>query len=158
MGGMAGFLGTRASFMLDVVFLAMFVVLPVMGWSIAQVRYGRRYQLHKRVQLALGAILLVAVTLFEVDMRLNDWNEWARPSPYYPSIVQTALWIHLFFAVPTALIWIYVIVQGLRKFPQPPAPGEHSRSHIFWGRLAAIEMTLTAVTGWIFYWLAFVAK
>lgn len=155
---MDGFLGTRASFMLDVVFLAMFVVLPVMGWSIAQVRYHRRYQLHKRVQLTLGTILLVAVTLFEVDMRLNDWTKWAEKSPYYPTIVNTSLWIHLFFAVPTALIWIYVIVQGLRKFPNPPAPGEHSRSHLFWGRLAAIEMTLTAVTGWIFYWLAFVAN
>ena len=36
--GIDGFLGTRASLMLDVVFLAMFAVLPVMGWSIWKVR------------------------------------------------------------------------------------------------------------------------
>ena len=33
--GINGFLGTRASIMLDVVFLAMFLVLPVLAWSIA---------------------------------------------------------------------------------------------------------------------------
>ncbi len=144
--------------MLDVVFLAMFVVLPVMGWSIAQVRYRRRYLLHKRVQLTLGLVLLVAVSLFEVDMQLlTDWRARAKPSPFYPDAVNTSLGIHLFFAVPTTFLWIYVIVQALRKFPTPPVPGAHSRSHAFWGRLAAMEMTMTAVTGWIFYYLAFVA-
>jgi hypothetical protein len=156
--GIDGFLGTRASLMLDVVFLAMFVVLPVLGWSIRQVRYQRRYLLHKRLQLALGIVLLVAVTLFEIDMRLHDWTLRAAVSPYYSTgVVSTSLWIHLFFAVPTALLWIYVIVAALRRFPQPPQSGSHSRSHIFWGRVAAIEMVLTAITGWIFYWLAFVA-
>jgi putative membrane protein len=153
-----GFLGTRASLMLDVVFVAMFVVLPVMGWSIWQVRYRRRYLLHKRVQLTLGIVLLATVTLFEIDMRTSDWSVRAQASPYYSSgIVEISLWIHLFFAVPTAVLWVYVIVQALRRFPSVPLPGAHSRQHLFWGRLAALEMTLTAVTGWIFYWLAFVA-
>jgi hypothetical protein len=81
MNGIDGFLGTRASLMLDVVFAAMFVVLPVLAWSIQQVRVHRRYLLHKRVQLTLGTILLVAVTLFEIDMRLNDWTLRANSSP-----------------------------------------------------------------------------
>jgi uncharacterized membrane protein YozB (DUF420 family) len=155
--GIEGFLGTRASLMLDVVFVAMFGVLPVLGWSIQQVRYRRRYLLHKRVQLALGTVLLVAVTLFEVDMQLNGWRMRAADSPYYPTTVNVSLAIHLFFAVPTAMLWVYVIVQALRRFPKPPLPGEHSRQHVLWGRIAAIELALTALTGWIFYWLAFVA-
>ena len=55
--GFDGFLGTRASFMLDFVFLAMFAVIPIMGWSIYQVKFRRRYQLHKWVQVALGIVL-----------------------------------------------------------------------------------------------------
>ena len=66
---MDGFLQTRASIMLDVVFLAMFAVVPLLGWSIHLVRNRRNYALHKRVQLTLGILLLVAVTLFELDMR-----------------------------------------------------------------------------------------
>ncbi len=155
---MPGFLGTRASLMLDVVFLAMFLVLPVLGYSIYQVKVHRRYALHKRIQLVLGAVLLATVAVFEVDLRLyTDWNALASPSPYYSTWVMPSLILHLFFAVPTALLWIFVIVQGLRKIPDPPGPGPYSSRHRRWGWLAAFEMAMTALTGWVFYYLAFVA-
>jgi putative membrane protein len=156
--GINGFLGTRASIMLDIVFLAMFAVVPVMAWSINLAKHGK-FQLHKTVQLALGSVLLVAVLLFELDMRfVTDWAARAKPSPHFASLVYPSLYVHLFFAVPTAFIWIYVIVQALRKFPSPPRPNEYSAAHRRWGKLAAIEMFMTAVTGWIFYYLAFIAS
>ena len=157
--GIDGFLGTRASIMLDVVFLAMFAIIPVMGWSIWLVKNRHQYALHKRIQLGLGLLLAVAVGLFEIDMRfISGWRDRAEPSPYYPTgWVVTSLGIHLVFATTTALLWIVVIVRALRNFPDPPVPGAHSRAHVFWARLAAWDMLLTAVTGWIFYWLAFVA-
>lgn len=156
--GIDGFLGTRASLMLDVVFLAMFIVLPVLIASIYLVRYQQRYLLHKRLQVGLGAVLLVAVTLFEVDIRVHGWRDRAVESPHYATgLVQTSLGVHLVFAVTTSVLWIVVIVQALRKFPSPPVPNEYSGRHCFWARLAALDMGLTAVTGWIFYWLAFVA-
>ncbi len=178
--GMDGVLGTRASIMLDVVFLAMFAILPVLGWSIWQVRVERRFVLHRRAQLALGAILLVAVTLFEIDMRfVSGWRERAQPSPYYeavydadpvsqavccdllgmervPGWVFRSLAIHLLFAISTTLLWVVVIARALRKFSSPPTPGVHSASHRLLGWIATWDMVLTAITGWIFYWLAFV--
>ena len=81
--GLNGFLGYRGSLMLDVVFLAMFAVVPVMFWSIYQVRYHRRYALHKTTQLILAAVLLVAVTLFEIEMRINGWMDRAVPSRFW---------------------------------------------------------------------------
>ena len=160
--GFDGFLGNRASFMLDVVFLTMFVVVPVMGWSIYQVKYRRRYRLHKQIQVGIGVVLLLAVTLFEIDMRVNGWRERATASPYYNAIwsagwVNWSLWIHLTFAVSTSVLWIFVIAQALRKFPRPPQPNEYGPQHKFWARIAAVDLCLTALTGWIFYWLAFVA-
>jgi len=158
---MDGFLGTRASLMLDVVFVAMFAVVPVMLWSIAQVRYRRRYTLHKRVQLVLAAILLIAVLAFEIDMRFfTDWQLRAERSPYFSSAtnwVKVALGVHLFFAIPTAFLWIYVVWHALRNIPDPPRPSEHSAHHIRWAWAAAWEMIGTALTGWVFYYLAFVA-
>ncbi|HUY32537.1 MAG TPA: DUF420 domain-containing protein [Pirellulales bacterium] len=155
--GIDGFLGTRASLMLDVVFVAMFVVVPVLGWSVWLVKFRRNFALHKRVQFALGLVLLVAVGLFEADMRINGWRPRAEPSRYYETWVDHALRIHLVFAVTTALLWVFVIVQALRRFPSPPVPNEYSPRHQFWAKLAAVDMFLTAVTGWVFYWLAFVA-
>jgi putative membrane protein len=162
MQGIDGFLGTRASFMLDVVALAMAVVLPVLGWSIYVVKYRRRYALHKRVQLTLGAVLLVTVLLFELDMRINGWRDRAAPSPYGGhggdiDWVYAALGVHLCFAITAAALWGTVIIRALRAFPRPAAPSPHSAWHRRYARLAAIDMVCTAVTGWIFYWLAFVA-
>lgn len=154
-----GFLGTRATFMLDFVFLAMFAVLPILAFSIRLVKKGR-YEWHKRIQITLAIVLLVAVAAFEIDLNFitKDWRPLAKPSPYYESgLVDKVLWIHLAFAVPTPLLWIVVIVQALRKFPKPAAPSEHSRQHTRWAWTASAGMALTAVTGWTFYYLAFVA-
>jgi uncharacterized membrane protein YozB (DUF420 family) len=126
------------------------------------VRQRRLYAWHKRLQLILAAVLLVTVAAFEVDMRLHGWRERAEGSAYLGSEgrinwVYISLAVHLVFAVSTALLWILFLVRALRQFPNPPQPGAHSRSHRFWGWLAAIDMVCTAVTGWVFYWLAFVS-
>jgi len=158
-----GLLPTRGSLMLDVVFLAMLAVVPLMGWSIYLVRYRRNYTAHKRIQLGLGIALLVAITAFEVDLRFitKDWEKLAEDSPHYVPGTWDAVWIslaiHLCFAVPTPFLWVYVIVRALRRFPNPPSPNEHSGQHILWARIAAGSLIGTAVTGWVFYYLAFVA-
>ena len=154
-----GFLPTRATFMLDFVFVAMFAVLPILMVSIGLVKRGK-YEWHKWVQIALAIILLVAVVAFEIDLNFltKNWRPLAEPSPYYANGgVNASLWVHLAFAVPTPFLWVAVIVQALRRFPKPAAPNAHSRQHARWAWLATAGMTLTAVTGWIFYYLAFVA-
>ena len=156
--GVDGFLGTRASFVLDVLFLTMFVVVVVLGWSIYQVRYRRRYRLHKWMQIGLGVVLLVAVVIFELDIRTHGWESRAANSigGTPTSIVYNALYLHLVFAVSSLVLWPIVIVRALRNYPNPPAPSPHSTWHIRWAWVAAIDMLLTSITGWIFYWLAFV--
>jgi hypothetical protein len=156
--GIDGFLGTRASFMLDVLFVAMFAVVVVLAWSIYQVKVHRRYRLHKWTQVTLGAVLIVVVVLFEIDIRLHGWQgRSAQESGGGPdAAVWVALYVHLVFAVSTVLLWPVTIFLALRNFSDPPAPGPHSRIHVPLARLSALDMLMTAVTGWIFYWVAFV--
>lgn len=157
--GIDGFLPTRASIMLDVVFVAMALVIPLMLYAIYLVKYRRAYALHKKIQLTLAAVLLLAVAAFEIDMQfISGWRERAIPSPYYATWVFWSLYIHLAFAVSTLLLWVLVIWQAVKRFPNPPAPNEHSARHMLTGKLAAIGMTMTAITGWIFYCFAFVLK
>jgi putative membrane protein len=156
--GIDGFVGTRASLMLDVLCLAMLGVVIVLAWSVYQVKFRRRYRLHKWTQIVLGAVLLVVVILFEIDIRLHGWEVRAvggvggRPA----DIVWYALYVHLVCAVTAILLWPTTIFLALRNFADPPAPGPHSRVHVPLARLAALDMVLTAATGWIFYWVAFV--
>lgn len=112
----------------------------------------------------MATVLLVAVALFELDIRLHGWMHRATPSPYFDvaapwrSPAGISLIVHLCCAVPTVLLWAAVVGLALRHFGRNPSPGPHSRWHIPLGWAAAVGMGLTAATGWVFYGLAFVAK
>ena len=163
--GIDGFLGTRASFGMDAVLVGLIALLPVLAWSIALVRRGN-HAAHKRLQLVIAAALLAAIVVFEIDVRLiSDWKVRAAGGPpwgaernaWWPTGVLAALGIHLVFAVSTTVLWVWVIWEALTRFPTPPAPGTHGPRHRVMARLAAADLVLTALTGSIFYWLAFVA-
>lgn len=154
-----GFLGTRSeSFMLDFVVTAMVAVVPLLLLSVLLVKFRQRYAWHKTLQIVLASALLVAVTAFEVEMWLIEWEAFAEPSPYWEFPARGVLWVHLCFAVPTLVLWIWVIVQALRKFPSPPAPNTHSSAHKKTAWVATIGMVMTALTGWLFYYMAFMAE
>jgi len=155
--GIDGFLGTRASLGLDVVLVGLLATLPVLGLSIAAVR-AHRYAVHKMLQLGIVAALLAAIVVFEVDIRLvSDWRLRAAESPFWPVGVLWSLGIHLVFAVSTLVLWTWVVWEAVRRFPSPPEPGSHGPRHRRMARLAALDLMATAVTGVIFYWLAFVS-
>ncbi len=155
--GIDGFLGTRASVGMDVVLVGLLALLPVLAWSVAAVRRGR-YLLHKRLQLFIAAALAAAIVAFEIDVRLvSDWRLRAAASPFWPGGVLAALAVHLVFAVSTFVLLVWVVWEAVARFPTPPEPGTHGPRHRRMARLAAADLVLTAVTGSVFYWLAFVA-
>ena len=153
-----GFLPTRGSFMLDFVFVAMFAIVILLTISIYLVRNKRLFQIHKRLQLFIAVTLVVTLVFFEVDVRFfTDWTTLAADSIYFDSgLVHWSLAIHLAFAVPTPFVWAYTIVQAIRKMPSIPQPCEYSAKHKRLGWISAIMMYATAVTGCLFYALAFI--
>ena len=154
--GIDGFLGTRASLGMDVVVVGLFALLPVLALSICMVKQGR-YRLHKALQIFIMTALLAAIVVFEIDIRLiSDWRVRAAPSSSWPIGVGVALGIHLIFAVSSLGLLLWVFIEALLRFPSPPVPGSHSQRHRRLARLAAADLTATAVTGGIFYCLAFV--
>lgn len=161
--GLSGFLPGRASLMLDVVVIAMFFVVLALAYSIYSVKYLRAYRRHKVIQIALASALLLVLVLFEVDVHFIDqWMVRADASPYFDAATRSgpvveALAVHLVFATTTFGLWLMLILRALWNFPSPPSPNHHSRFHRRWGTVAAIDMMMTTFTGWIFYWLAFVA-
>ena len=154
--GLDGFLGTRASLGMDIVIVGLVAVLPLLAWSIHLVRHGH-YAGHRRLQLLIASLIAAALVVFEIDIRLvSDWRLRAAASPLWPGGVMTALAIHLVFAVSTLVLWVWVLVEALGRFPTPPAPDTHGARHRFMARLAAADLVLTTITGGTFYWLAFV--
>jgi len=145
--------------MLDFVAIAMLGVAIVLTYSIYQIRVKKRPVRHRNLQVATAIVLLLALIAFEVDVRfITKWRLLAESSPFYePGTVSLWLTIHLLFAIPTPFIWGVVIFMGLKHFKSGFNQGKYNRTHRISGRIAAAFMFLTAITGWIFYYLAFVA-
>ena len=162
-----GFLGFQASLMLDVVVCALVLVVPILVFSIYEVKTRRNYTLHKRLQLVLAVTLALTVGAFEVDMQLihGGWEnivnknpEAPRRSPEEMASIRQMLYVHLFFAVTTPILWAATIYLALKRFPNPAAPSPHSLLHKKLGWLSTIDLVLTSVTGLMFYYMAFVAE
>ncbi len=159
-----GFLGYPTTFMLDFVVCALTLIVPLLLWSLWLVSVRRSYSAHMRLQIALGVILLGAVTAFEVDMRLHGGWQNIVAQQQLADVVLNArisevrpwLYLHLVFAVSTPFLWMTTITLALRRFGTIPIPGTHSRLHKLLGWASAIDITLTSVTGLVFYYLAFV--
>lgn len=145
--------------MLDFVVVAMLGVLFVLAYSIYQIRINKKPSLHRNIQIMTAILLTATLVAFEIDVRfLTAWRELAEVSPFYDSgVVDCCLLVHLLFAIPTPIIWVIVIAMSLRRFRSGFSQGDFNRFHRISGRIAAAFMFLTAVTGWIFYYVAFVA-
>ena len=125
-----GFLGYDASFMLDFVVCSLILVVPWLLFSLYLVKFQRKYKLHRTLQVLLGLILLVAVTAFEVDMRLHGgWEKIVNKSQASPRLnaeeiasVQTVLYVHLVFAISTPFLWIATLYLAWKRFAKPPVP------------------------------------
>ncbi|MEZ6055254.1 MAG: DUF420 domain-containing protein [Planctomycetaceae bacterium] len=162
-----GFLGNDTTFMLDFVVCALVVVVPLVLFSLYQVKVRHNYHLHKKLQVLLGLVLLFAVTAFEVDVQLvhGGWEQIVNKPGQPPRLtdeglasVRQVLWIHLVFAITTPFLWVLTMYLALKRFPSPPLPGEHSIAHKRLGWLATLDLVATSITGLWFYWVAFVRQ
>ena len=147
--------------MLDVVVCALVLVVPTLVYSLYLVKVRKNYLWHRNLQLTLGVLLLITVLLFEIDMRLQGgWeNILSRRvnqlGPQEFAFVKQLLYVHLFFAVSTVCLWSVTLRLALLRFPSPPEPAPHSPTHKLLGWLSALDLTLTSVTGLLFYYFAF---
>lgn len=142
-----GFLGTRADLLMDIVIVALLAVVPIVlyNWSLAR---RQQFAKHKALQVTLAVLLAVVVGLFEYNLRLQGGIFEATKASAYAGTATLNFWIyfHAFFAVTTLLIWAWLIVVSLRRFPTPPEPGAFSRTHRRWGRIGMVWMLTTGVT------------
>jgi uncharacterized membrane protein YozB (DUF420 family) len=157
-----GFLGYRASLMMDVVVCALVVVVPLLIASLYAVKVQRNFTLHRNLQLFLCGALFVVVLLFEVDMRLSGGITGLLKNRTTPltedqySFFRNVLIVHLFFSISTVVLWAVTLILAWKRFSNPPLPGEHSRLHKTLGWLSSIDLTLTSVTGLAVYYYGFI--
>lgn len=152
----AGFYGTRADILLDLVVSSLVLFVPLLVYSYRKVR-GGQYRLHRNIQVSMAAVLLVIVSIFEWDIRSSGGifklAEGGRFSG--TSFLKASFAFHLFWSGLTSVVWLVLIPLSLWRFGSPPVPNSFSRFHRFFGKMGMLGMVMTALTGVQIYFIGF---
>jgi len=117
------------------------------------------FNTHRMIQLIISTALLIVILIFEVEVRTNGWIDNARPSPHYETILFPVLWLHILCAVATVALWAVTLIGAIKHLGRPPLPHQtHSTKHKRLGKYSSMSLWLTAITGTIFYYLAFICS
>ena len=152
----AGFLGTRGDILMDLVVLSFLFILPmlVISW-----RSARRtdYSRHRAIQLSLVLILVVAVGLFEIDLKLSGGIfELTRQSSYAgTSLLNSLIYGHMLVAIGSAVVWVPLVIVSLRKFANPPVSNAFGPTHRVWGRTGMLLMMASGLSAIPLYYFGF---
>ncbi|WP_337174139.1 DUF420 domain-containing protein [Paludisphaera sp.] len=152
-----GFLGTRGDLLMDIVVVAI-VLTPFLFLRAVWLARRGEYRRHRNLQTALLTTLLVAVVLFEVDIRLKGGTQaFLAGSPHLGRPLLTwLLRTHVLVAVVSFGLWAVLVVQAWRA-RMDLNPGLFSAVHRRRGYLVFAGTIFTAASGVWLYWLGFVA-
>ncbi len=159
-----GFLGYRASLMLDVVVCALVVLVPLLGVQSVPGEGAEGLHTAPQSAVAAGAVLFVAVR------PVRGRHEAARGDRRDPQqarnpadvgatgLVQLDALHHalVFAAATTPVLWVATIAHGFWYFDTPPVPGPASRRHKLLGWASAVDITLTSDHRLAVYYFGFV--
>ena len=145
-----GFLGTRADFIVDTVMITS-ALLPFLLLIAIFFARNEKYDLHKWSQITLFTIVNLLVITLEIDIRFGSINKVIEQSKYFGSETLTIVFfIHLLFAISSTLLWLWLIIVSVRRYPV------HFRfPHKRYGIITYIDILLTVITGWMLYAMVF---
>ncbi len=150
-----GFLGTRADVLVDIILLATAVTPFLMLYAFRLARRAN-YAEHRRAQIILPSVMLVAVVLFEIDIRMSGADAFLAGSSFpYKRFLSVFLVVHVAVAIISFLGWVVLATISSRRFLKV-LPGSFSAIHRFYGKLIFSGVTFTAVSGIALYFLVFV--
>ncbi len=149
---MEGFLGTRGNFIVDLV-ITISGFLPFLLLFTFYLAAKRREVLHKYLQITLFGVVSILVVALETSIQFGGLSEISQKSPYNGTTELLILFmIHLFFAISSFLLWLWLIIKSLKEYPD-----RFSFNHKKLGKILFWNILCMVITGWILYWMTFAA-
>jgi len=143
---MRGFLGTPAPLMMDFIVVSLTLLVPCLCYSIFQAKAGN-IRVHRLLQILLSAILILAVTLFEVEMKWVGGIENIMEKERYTLNFRIYLWAHIGLSTSTILVWGFTLFKALKNFDGVHLKAAHRGLHRKLGWSSSLLLVLTSVTG-----------
>ena len=150
-----GFLGTRADAFVDTA-IVFFIAAPFLMTYGLWLARQRRYDSHRKLQLAVLLTGIAAILLLEASVRYGAAGEAYRESSLHGHPMVSWLFAtHLLIAFPTIASWCVLAVASVRRFSRE-LPGPFSPKHRRWGAVTYVGVWLTCITGTGLYVIGFV--
>jgi len=151
----AGFFGTRADILMDLVVIGI-VVTPILMLYAFHLAKQKRFVAHRNLHAILITTLLFSVILFELDVRLSGGTKAFLNGS---SLAETAflrwfLIVHVLIAVSSFVGWIALETKSWKSFLKA-LPGEFSPQHVQHGKVVYGGVVATAITGVALYIMGF---
>ncbi|MCH9813003.1 MAG: DUF420 domain-containing protein [Epsilonproteobacteria bacterium] len=147
-----GFLGTRGDFIVDLV-ITVSGFLPFLMLFTFYLAAKGMYTLHRNLQILLFIVVVGLVVALEYDIQFGGLAEISKMTPFKDSVALLFVFaIHLFFAITSFGGWLWLLIKSSKRYPK-----HFEFNHKKWGKLIFADVVLTAITGWILYWMTFAA-
>ena len=152
-----GFLGTRATFLIDII-VSFLVILPIIVMiSIFLVK--RNYiKIHQFLQVSLFLISISALALFAYSVHYVEGFEYLiQKSSVGAKEAFVILTVHVTTVVITILIWFLTIFYALNDRKRRALPGVYSEPHKRAGRRVLLGIVMMALTSLTIYFVLYIA-
>ena len=152
----AGFLGTRAAFYMDAVGV-FFVLIPILLAIAIRFAMKKKFKSHYQSHIAIYALTLLVVILFEVGVRLSGgFTEFMKESPVNPTFFVIFLIVHIVIALLTIVAWTYQVIVSWKAYKRGQLNEKRAKNHKLIGGLIYTGMVITVLMGGGIYYSLFV--
>lgn len=153
----AGFLGTRASFYVDII-ISFLALLPILS-ALSIVFAIRKYlKLHQFTQFLLFFLTLTSLSLFAYFVHyLNGFDNLVTKSSIDATTISILLVVHVMVSILTLVYWLFSLMNALADKKRRALPGVYSESHATAGKRVFKSIVVTAGTSVALYWVLFIA-
>jgi putative membrane protein len=148
--------GTGAGVIIDITFLVSLLA-PVVALASIRLAGRRRFDPHRRLQIGLLVVCVLAVLALELRIRLAGGSgALIDGSGFpYPRFNRAVLSVHMTGAVVTYVAWTWLAVVSHRRY-RGALPGSFSHRHRRTGWFVFAGLAFTAVSAAAVYALTFV--
>lgn len=151
-----GFFGSRADVLMDVILLSTLLTPFVLLFAFRLAKQ-RKLKAHRNLQTALLSVLLVAVALFETEIRLAGGSGSLMKGSSFAGtgLLRGVLLAHVLANIVTFITWCVLVVRSWRRF-DGALPGAFSARHRRTGLFVFGGTVFGAVSAAVMYVLGFV--
>ena len=153
----SGFLGTRATFLIDTIisFLVLLPIIIMISIFLAKINY---IKITQSIQISLLLITIGALALFTYSVYyVYGFDSLLQQSSVGAKEAFIVLILDVITVVITILIWLLTTVYALNDIKRRALPGVYSEPHKRAGKRVLLAMVMMSFTSLSIYWVLYIA-